>query len=172
MYFHPSNSDHSLNIYLSSIYGHTGYNVVLWKNIDSIPSVEWPFPKSTHPSDLATYHYTSGVQNSHSITIQPSALKTCWPDCLVLISLSYYKGLPTDGEDHRTSLEMNSIQHEDERINDTFTITVSSIFSDFFMNQQLEFTLDNSESKFFYLDLSSIIKEKESIILEMTNLSG
>lgn len=73
MYFKPSNREHSLNVYVSSIYGHTGFNAVVWSNKDMQPSIKWPFPTSSQSADLAKYHYVSGIHNGHSITFESFA---------------------------------------------------------------------------------------------------
>lgn len=51
----------------------------------------------------------------------------------------------------------NSEAIEADRMNDKFTVLVSSIFADLNINQQLEFTLDSSDSKFFYISLQEIL---------------
>ncbi|EAS00563.2 transmembrane protein, putative (macronuclear) [Tetrahymena thermophila SB210] len=172
-YFFPTNKDHSLNIFASSIYGHTGFNVYIFKNSDKLTPMNLPFPNSSDAENLAKYHFTSGIHNSHSITFQAQALDKCWPDCVVLISLSYYKGLPNDGGDHTVDIEENPADKVSlDRINDKYTILVSTIYSDLHFNQQLEFTIDNQQSKFFYLNLKNILAENDSIQISMTTLSG
>lgn len=73
-FYHPSSNDHPINFYLSSIHGHTSFNILVWKNINHETQFYWPFPSASEPENVMNYHYNSGVQNSHSITIHPSSL--------------------------------------------------------------------------------------------------
>ncbi|EGR29732.1 hypothetical protein IMG5_149750 [Ichthyophthirius multifiliis] len=160
-YYIPNNKEHSLSIYLSSIYGHSSFNVLLWDNENSNNVMEWPFPIQSDDK----YHFNSGIHNSHSISFSGEAFEFCWPDCILLISVSYYTGLPNDGEEIVQKIK-------DERKNDHFNIVVSSLYQDFHINQQAEFTIEQNEQKFFFLALNNILEENDSIIIEMTPLSG
>ncbi len=69
-------------LYHSNI-NHLKLSYNLWKtDSQSINPLEWPFPLEPTEFDL------SSSKTAHQITIDKEALKeTCWPYCVVLISL-------------------------------------------------------------------------------------
>lgn len=72
-----------------SYYGRTNFTVNLWKKDAklNLPST-WPFPKKA-TSSKDDEHYTSAYHNSHSITLNNKSLSECWPNCIILISVSF-----------------------------------------------------------------------------------
>lgn len=82
-YFYPKHIDKNvLILYHSSITGlKMTYN--LWKtDSQAITPLEWPFPDQPVDFDLST---TKSIQQ---VTIDKEILnKTCWPYCVILITL-------------------------------------------------------------------------------------
>lgn len=147
-YYRPTHYDHSLNIYLYSYYGRTTFAAKLWKHDDSgsgeLAITDWPFPNSENRDDQAKYDYVSAVHNSHSLTVAHEALLACKPDCIVLISVSFME------EDHYNAAEQQNGE-------DSFVLVASSLYTEINNNQKLEFSLHDTDSKYFFYDLARLL---------------
>lgn len=82
-YFLPKNKNRSITILYKSDFVDLKLMYTLWKTDDkSINPAEWPFPqdyKAQNPAKLA-------FMPTKFIHIDSSALKGCWPNCVLLIS--------------------------------------------------------------------------------------
>lgn len=85
-YFYPKHENKSIEIMYRSVFTDLRISYAIWKADDkNIDPTEWPFPH-TVPKDSRENQISLYRPTKH-ISIDPSALKQCWPSCVVLISL-------------------------------------------------------------------------------------
>ena len=138
-YFRPTNNEHSITFNIQSLYGKTGFNLLIYHNKLNRHKLKWPFPD--HDSDKFDTDYQSGLHNTHSKTFQTSAFDECWPDCVVLVSV-YHED---DVSDELTPVEQ--ALDEDSQYQDEFTIMVSSVFTQVTNGQKVEFSVIEKEGR-------------------------
>lgn len=162
MYFYyiPTHRDSTINLYMYSHYGQLNYLVSIYKLEPGVPMTKWPFPKSGQQN----HDYTSGIFNSHSITLEAKALDECWPagqpnQCRVLISVSFFE------------LDVYDLAQQ-AQFDDDFSIVISTSYSEIFPGQRMEFSLKYQESRYFFIDLKNALDTRRSINVQLTQLLG
>lgn len=85
-YFYPKHENKSVEIMYRSVFTDLRITYSIWKADDkNIDPTEWPFPK-TVPTSSNDYKVTLFRPTKH-ISIDSTALKQCWPSCVVLVAL-------------------------------------------------------------------------------------
>lgn len=85
-YFMPKHQNHSATIFYKSSLVDLKIMYTLWKTDDkSIDPSEWPFPLEFKENEKLSQLTFKPIDFIH---IDPSQLTTCWPNCVILMSIA------------------------------------------------------------------------------------
>jgi hypothetical protein len=86
----PKHQNHSATIFYKPSIVDLRILYSVWHSDDlSISPTEWPFPQPPFAKDKnAQPHMSLQFKPIQYIHIEPAQLKTCWPNCVVLMSIA------------------------------------------------------------------------------------
>lgn len=151
MHYVPSQKNESLDIFSYS-YG-IPYSLYfkIFHNVNLSSPMEWPFDEVLE-SDI---HYKN--KNSYFITFNSSIFKSCWPDCVLLISLVI------------NNTRFNIPHSNNHKVH----IMVSSKTAELEENKPLKLAIEKDEAKYFFYDLAHFMStDLQTIIIQLNNLYG
>ena len=138
-------------------------NFELWVNIfdDKQHVVNGPQFESHYPNREHS-NYKSPINNRHSLSIKTFSFESCWPDCVILISMKFPE-------------ESNHDKNPNKNPGFPVYMLISNELVEFSEGKPLIFTMDNFKVKYFSYDLMDIYKtynDAASILISLTPFYG
>jgi hypothetical protein len=115
-YFVPKHPKNSINIMFNATDPSLTILYRLWKTDFKYNLSKWPFPNPTNISSSSPPSSTNPLPTLKHISISPQSLTSCWPECLLLISII--------GADQ--NLIRNAIEWESNSVRDSYSLMASN----------------------------------------------
>ena len=152
-YFLPNSKNSSLDLYFYTENEKFEVFLSVFDDLDHLALYHhyfYNFPNKT------SYDYYSHENNQHSLMLKPQSFDFCWPDCVLLFTITYL------------------LQYQDST---TLSILISSNYTEIIEGKPMVFSLNSDEFKYFYYRLDSFLKDPEylpnsTIQLTMTPFYG